>query len=130
MTGTDDNEKEFINAIESESYVYKKYRFLVEFSWKLQILYNFRYPFYGVQFHPEKSAFEWTRDYISHSGDAIEANRYFSDFFIKESRKNNQKYESKEEELSSLIYNYDIAYTGKNVGKNRKYEQCYIFRHQ
>lgn len=87
---------------------------------------NSRYPFYGVQFHPEKSAFEWRSDYICHSVHAIEANRYFGDFFVSESRNNNQKYEDKEHESSSLIYNYEIAHMGKGC----KYEQCYVFRNQ
>lgn len=48
-----------------------------------------RYPFYGVQFHPEKILFEWVREKnISHTYNAIKANRYFADFFVNEGRYN------------------------------------------
>lgn len=43
------------------------------------------YPFYGVQFHPEKNAYEWkigTR--IPHSKEAVVITQYFADFFVNE----------------------------------------------
>jgi len=42
-----------------------------------------KYPFYAVQFHPEKNLYEWTRkENIPHSFDAIQSSQYFANFFI------------------------------------------------
>ncbi|KAJ2944337.1 hypothetical protein O0L34_g18340 [Tuta absoluta] len=84
-----------------------------------------RYPFYGVQFHPEKSAFEWklSKKYPS-SRNAIVANRYFMDFFVNECRKSWHAFASANEENLYLIYNYDPLFTGI-LGS--AYHQCYMF---
>ena len=42
------------------------------------------YPFYGVQFHPEKNAFEWTIESIPHSADAILVEQFYGNFFVNE----------------------------------------------
>lgn len=40
------------------------------------------YPFFGVQFHPEKNIYEWTKkENLPHSPDAIEAAQYLAMFF-------------------------------------------------
>ncbi|XP_063828150.1 gamma-glutamyl hydrolase A-like isoform X1 [Ostrinia nubilalis] len=84
-----------------------------------------RYPFYGVQFHPEKASFEWkkSRKY-PHSINAIKVNRYFMDFFVEECRKSIHSFKNEEEENSYLIYNYAPYFTGKN---GSMYNQCYFF---
>jgi gamma-glutamyl hydrolase len=43
-----------------------------------------KYPFYGVQFHPEKNAFEWNIASIPHSAEAILAEQFFGNFFVNE----------------------------------------------
>jgi hypothetical protein len=43
------------------------------------------YPFYGVQFHPEKNAFEWKTESIPHSADAILVGQFYGNFFVNES---------------------------------------------
>lgn len=43
-----------------------------------------KYPFYGVQFHPEKNAFEWTIESIPHSADAILVEQFYGNFFVNE----------------------------------------------
>jgi len=41
------------------------------------------YPFFGVQFHPEKIMYEWTtKEKIPHSPDAVIASQYFATFFV------------------------------------------------
>lgn len=40
------------------------------------------YPFWGVQFHPEKVLYEWLKPTIPHSAGAVDASQYFADFFI------------------------------------------------
>ena len=46
-----------------------------------------QYPIYGVQFHPEKNAYEWkVTNKIAHTAGAISAGQYFADFFINEGK--------------------------------------------
>lgn len=81
------------------------------------------YPFVGVQFHPEKNAYEWEKN-DPHSWSAIYSARYFYDWFINECRKNNHKYSNQTELESQLIYNYPKTYTGK---LNSMFEEVYFF---
>ncbi|XP_041986752.1 gamma-glutamyl hydrolase A-like isoform X2 [Aricia agestis] len=84
-----------------------------------------RYPFYGVQFHPEKVAFEWKASkHYPHSLKAVQANRYFMDFFVEECRRSGHRFPSHSEENRHLIYNYKPEFTGL-LGSS--YEQCYFF---
>ncbi len=44
-----------------------------------------KYPFYGVQWHPEKNGFEWNRrESINHSWDAVMAMQKAANFFVNE----------------------------------------------
>ncbi|XP_026323073.1 gamma-glutamyl hydrolase A-like [Hyposmocoma kahamanoa] len=83
-----------------------------------------RYPFYGVQFHPEKT-FEWkqSKNY-PHTVESIKANRYFMDFFVNECRKSDHTFNNVVEENKYLIYNYVPHFTGV-LGS--AYHQCYMF---
>ncbi|XP_026731422.1 gamma-glutamyl hydrolase A-like [Trichoplusia ni] len=84
-----------------------------------------RYPFYGVQFHPEKSSFEWKKSKnYPHSLNAVKSNRYFMDFFVKESRKSLHTFANQTEENQYVIYNYEPLFTGV-LGS--MYHQCYFF---
>ncbi|XP_073965535.1 gamma-glutamyl hydrolase A-like isoform X2 [Choristoneura fumiferana] len=84
-----------------------------------------KYPFYGVQFHPEKSSFEWkaSKNYPS-SRNAVKANRYFMDFFVDECRKSAHAFASAAEENEYVIYNHEPHFTGV-LGS--AYHQCYLF---
>jgi gamma-glutamyl hydrolase len=45
------------------------------------------YPFFGVQFHPEKNIYEWnTKEIIPHSPDAIHTAHYFAQFFVSQGK--------------------------------------------
>ena len=45
----------------------------------------YRYPFYAVQWHPEKSPFEWVdKPGMVHLGSAVRASFYTASFFISE----------------------------------------------
>ncbi|XP_076033085.1 gamma-glutamyl hydrolase-like [Oratosquilla oratoria] len=59
-------------------------------------------PFYGVQWHPEKNAFEWATghkyDNIPHSSPAIEVGQYFGNFFVNQGKKDGE-----EDEYMSLL---------------------------
>ncbi|XP_022092688.1 gamma-glutamyl hydrolase-like [Acanthaster planci] len=81
------------------------------------------YPFYGVQFHPEKNLFEWKSKNINHSSDAVVVTQYFADFFVSEARKNYHSF-SGETLDKYLIYNYSPVYTNGISS----FEQCYFFK--
>ncbi|GFG38658.1 hypothetical protein Cfor_09242 [Coptotermes formosanus] len=82
-----------------------------------------KYPFYGVQFHPEKNAFEWKVESIPHSAAAILVGQFYGNFFISEARKNNNSFPNTEEERAALIYSYPATYTGDKIA----FEQTYLF---
>ncbi|PNF43259.1 Gamma-glutamyl hydrolase [Cryptotermes secundus] len=84
-----------------------------------------QYPIYGVQFHPEKNAYEWKRTNNNpHTANAILVQQYFANFFVNEARKNSHQFPSPEEEDAALIYNYQATYTGQH---GSAFEQCYFF---
>ncbi|XP_014472570.1 PREDICTED: chitobiosyldiphosphodolichol beta-mannosyltransferase-like [Dinoponera quadriceps] len=84
------------------------------------------YPFYGIQFHPEKNLYEWkTSKNIPHGADAIRVAQYFADFFINEARRNTHRFSSPQEEEQSLMYNYPVTYTAP---QGSAFLQCYMFK--
>ncbi|XP_061455873.1 alpha-tocopherol transfer protein isoform X3 [Rhineura floridana] len=73
----------------------------------------YRYPIYGVQWHPEKNQFEWKNSAgIPHSRSAIKVGFYTADFLVNEARKSDHHFSSKKEETNALIYNFSPVYTG------------------
>ncbi|KAL6425752.1 hypothetical protein ACFW04_009673 [Cataglyphis niger] len=85
-----------------------------------------RYPFYGVQYHPEKNLYEWvTGKNIPHGRNATLAAQYFANFFVNEARKNSHKFATEQEAKQSLIYKYPVTYTAL---QNSTYQQCYMFK--
>lgn len=87
----------------------------------------YKYPFYGVQFHPEKPPFEFVvkkdQAHIPHGNAAITVSRFFADFFSNQARLN--KHCSNDPNLiNELIYSYNPIYTGS---KGDIYEQRYLF---
>lgn len=84
-----------------------------------------QYPFYGLQFHPEKNLYEWKLNLkIPHSFNAVQVGQYFANFFVNEARKSEHTFPNSEMEKRKLIYNYSPTYTGLN---NTSFEQCYLF---
>lgn len=76
----------------------------------------YRYPFYAVQWHPEKSPFEWIdKPGMVHSLSAVKASFYTSSFFISEAMKNQHKFSSPVEEENALIYNYSPVFRGSHA---------------
>lgn len=83
------------------------------------------YPFYGLQFHPEKNLYEWkTGRGIPHGDGATRVSQYFANFFVKEARKNNNHFEN-EEEVPHLIYNYRAKHTAR---EGIVFQQSYLFK--
>ncbi|XP_024126772.1 zgc:171566 [Oryzias melastigma] len=72
-----------------------------------------RYPFYAVQWHPEKSPFEWIdKAGMVHSFPAIRASLYTASFFVSEAKKSQHRFSSAAEEEKALIYNYSPVFRG------------------
>jgi hypothetical protein len=47
-----------------------------------------RHPFYGVQFHPEKNAYEWKASSNNpHTANSILVQQYFANFFVGEGKR-------------------------------------------
>jgi gamma-glutamyl hydrolase len=76
-----------------------------------------KYPFYGVQFHPEKAQFFfYPPSNVDHTEDSIYFNRYFADFFICKAKGNINRYINYETETSHIIENYDLIVTSTSDG--------------
>jgi gamma-glutamyl hydrolase len=76
-----------------------------------------KYPFFGVQFHPEKQAFAFYPDTkIDHSEESIFYNRYFADFFINQCKMNANKFDSWETEAKEVVQNYLVVSTDGYYG--------------
>uniref|UniRef100_A0A3P9KC80 folate gamma-glutamyl hydrolase n=1 Tax=Oryzias latipes TaxID=8090 RepID=A0A3P9KC80_ORYLA len=72
-----------------------------------------RYPFYAVQWHPEKSTFEWIdKPGMVHSFAAIRTSFYTASFFVSEAKKNQHHFSSAAEEEKALIYNFLPVFRG------------------
>ncbi|KAL6464856.1 hypothetical protein MHYP_G00271730 [Metynnis hypsauchen] len=90
LTTNTDGRKEFISTMEA-----------------------YRYPFYAVQWHPEKSPFEWIdKPGMVHSVSAIRASFYTANFFVSEAMKNQHRFQTPQEEEKALIYNYMPVFKG------------------
>lgn len=81
------------------------------------------YPFFGIEFHPEKNLYEWNdNSAILHNSEAIKASQYFANMFIDNTRKSLHKYTNLK---NDIIWNYPVSYTGL---LNSYFEQIYFFR--
>ncbi|XP_048879978.1 zgc:171566 [Brienomyrus brachyistius] len=75
----------------------------------------YRYPFYAVQWHPEKSPFEWIeKPGMVHTPTAVTVSFYTASFFVTETMKNQHRFSSPNEEEKALIYNYTPVFKGLN----------------
>ncbi|XP_014287782.1 gamma-glutamyl hydrolase isoform X2 [Halyomorpha halys] len=83
-----------------------------------------KYPFVGLQFHPEKNNFEWRKDLnYPHSANAIATSRYFFDWLVSYTRLNNNSFENEKKVYKNLISNFQVTLTaGKLI-----YDEVYFF---
>uniref|UniRef100_A0A9J8CIA3 folate gamma-glutamyl hydrolase n=1 Tax=Cyprinus carpio carpio TaxID=630221 RepID=A0A9J8CIA3_CYPCA len=83
-----------------------------------------KYPFYGVQWHPEVNRFQWDPRYnFPHSSNAVRVSSLLAEFFVNEGRRSSHHFSEAAEESSALIYNYNPVY----VANISAYEQSYFF---
>ena len=94
----------------------------------VSILEHVTLPVYGVQFHPEKAAFEWSTqpkvDQIPHWPDAVAASDYLATFLASEARRSDSVFPSEAEEQAALIYNYPAYFT---LSRGSRLQMCYFF---
>ncbi|KRX03545.1 hypothetical protein PPERSA_12675 [Pseudocohnilembus persalinus] len=81
------------------------------------------YPFYGVQFHPEKNSFEWKVN-ANHTLEAVEMEQFYANFFVQQTRRNIQSFKDNEELDKYLIYNWNPVYPKFKSD----YNQIYFFK--
>ncbi|XP_062128219.1 gamma-glutamyl hydrolase-like [Drosophila sulfurigaster albostrigata] len=85
---------------------------------------HLKYPFYGVQFHPEIPLYEFVGTKMPHTKSAVLVSQYFANFFVNEARQCPHVFAKTTEQKRSLIYNYNPKYTSL-VGSS--YTQQYVF---
>jgi gamma-glutamyl hydrolase len=84
-----------------------------------------RYPIFGVQWHPEKNGFEWRiNTTIPHTKDAIEVMQYMANFLTDQARQNTNHFDSIEDELKYLIYQYTPEFMDLDESN---FQQIYFF---
>lgn len=86
----------------------------------------YNYPFVGVQFHPEKVAYEWNPKLnVPHSPLAVRVNRLFYDWLTYQARISQNRFNSTDIENRLVVYNFSPKFTGRNGSIS---EQVYYFR--
>lgn len=89
-TNMDQNGVEFISSIEA-----------------------YKYPVYGVQWHPEKNIYTWNTNYtLNHGREAVRMAQYFADFLVNEARKSNHTFPNEEFVSELMFYNYKLWFAG------------------
>jgi gamma-glutamyl hydrolase len=83
------------------------------------------YPIFGVQWHPEKNGFEWkVNTTIPHTKDAVDVMQYMANFLTDQARQNTNHFDSLEDELKYLIYQYTPEFMGLDKSH---FQQLYFF---
>nr|ACO11599.1 Gamma-glutamyl hydrolase precursor [Caligus rogercresseyi] len=86
-------------------------------------------PFWGTQFHPEMSLFEWSPEFNSpelHSPESIGQAQFFARFFVQERRKNDHAFGSRKEEDDHVIYGFSPVYTGSEKVDDFYFQQYFF----
>jgi gamma-glutamyl hydrolase len=81
-----------------------------------------RYPFFATQWHPEKPPFEFGMAEVPHTLDAILVSQHLANVFVEASRRSSHAFESFEEELDDLIYNYRVYFSLKDESMEQSYD--------
>ncbi|KAK3090350.1 hypothetical protein FSP39_011098 [Pinctada imbricata] len=85
----------------------------------------YKYPIYGIQWHPEKNNYAWNPQYnVDHTADGIKVSQYFAEFFVSEARKSSHQFPSMEEEIDALIDNFNPIFS-----KNHMFLENYYFNY-
>ncbi|WIA39229.1 hypothetical protein OEZ86_005353 [Tetradesmus obliquus] len=72
-----------------------------------------KYPFTGVQWHPEKPTSEFGMPEIPHTLDGVRVGQHVANYFIDTARYSSHRPESNEEELAMLIYSTPPVFSAR-----------------
>jgi hypothetical protein len=72
--------------------------------------------------HPEKPPFEFGMQEVPHTLDAILVSQHLANVFVEATRRSSHAFESFEEELDDLIYNYKIYFSLKDESMEQSYD--------
>lgn len=80
-----------------------------------------QFPFYGLQYHPEKNLYEWaTWKNNPHGPDATIVSQYFANFFVNEGKKQSRNAFVLCIEEMKLIFFVQLVRIRTNLGWNRR----------
>ncbi|KAL7676311.1 hypothetical protein ACOME3_002567 [Neoechinorhynchus agilis] len=79
------------------------------------------WPFYAIQWHPEKPLFEWSRDTLTRSRDSVKCAQYLINHFLDKAYQCTHKF--KLENFQLLSYTYHASFTATTS----HFMECYIF---
>lgn len=86
------------------------------------------YPIVGVQFHPEKNAYEWKNSENNpYSYGAVYSARYFYDWLTNKARISIHSFQTPEKEQDNLIHNYVPSFIAKS---GYIFDEVYLFNEQ
>lgn len=89
-----------------------------------------KYPVLGLQWHPEKNSFEWTRHKnIPHGYWSSEVTHQTIRFYINETRRSLSHFQDVVDEDIWLIYNDKVVFSGRHIHKDDPVwaEQAHVF---
>ena len=87
-----------------------------------------KYPFYGVQFHPEKPLFDYeTNKWVNHSSEAINANKKFSSFFVQKLR-NSKLINMRKKKTITKLDKYMTSMSRFDVENVGLYKEIMVFK--
>ncbi|XP_057291728.1 gamma-glutamyl hydrolase-like [Hydractinia symbiolongicarpus] len=85
-----------------------------------------KYPFYGIQFHPEKTMFEWaTAISIPHSPQAIRLGQFIANSFMDKVRLNKRHFSNSSMEREYVIEKYDLMRID-DIDGHAPFQEIYI----
>jgi gamma-glutamyl hydrolase len=84
-----------------------------------------RYPFFGVQYHPERSIFNWNPfEAIDHSHHTIAASQYVGRRFIMSAAQSRHRFADEDAENAAMIDNFAPFFSRRYMRVNM---QMYFF---
>lgn len=106
---------------------------VVSYSWDrdnqkyVAIMESDRYPLLALQHHPEKNLFEWGKTLnLAHHFWGAAYSQFLGDYYIQTSRSSCQRFDSEDQLVPFLIYNYPVTYS-QYLFEHKQYTQMYIF---
>lgn len=103
-TNFDRNGKEFVSSLE-----------------------GINYPFWALQFHPSKLAYEWdANEVLNHSPTAIADMQWVASLIYSQAKYNFHAFNTPQEEQDALIYNYPPVFT---YSACNDFVQCYFWNY-